>query len=95
VTLDEESRPGPGWLDQWIAHNTERLVAVRRQLHSHPELGYAEHATTELVASRLIEIGLEPQILPRGTGLACDVGTGSPVVALRADIDALPLTDTK
>jgi amidohydrolase len=95
VTSDAESRPGPGWLDQWIADNDERLITVRRQIHSHPELGYAEHATTELVANRLAELGLEPKILPGGTGLACDVGSGAGVVALRADIDALPLTDTK
>src|SRR5215212_5169001 len=93
--MDLPSHPGPGWLDRWIEDNTERLVAVRRRLHSRPELGYEEHATTAMLGARLAELGLEPKILPGGTGLFCDIGAGPCVVALRADIDALPLTDTK
>jgi amidohydrolase len=93
--MDFSGRPGPGWLDRWIADNTGRLITVRRQIHSHPELGYAEYATTALVAARLADLGLEPKVLPGGTGLFCDVGSGPVVLALRADIDALPLTDTK
>jgi amidohydrolase len=95
VTMELPSRPGPGWLDRWIEDNHERLVTVRRQLHSRPELGYEEHETTALLAARLAAIGLEPKVLPGGTGLFCDIGSGPCVVALRADIDALPLTDTK
>jgi amidohydrolase len=83
------------WLDRWLAGHTADLVAVRRRLHSRPELGYAEHETTALLAERLTAAGLVPRVLPSGTGLACDVGTGPRVVALRADIDALPLTDVK
>lgn len=71
------------------------LIAVRRDLHAHPELGHAEHRTTELLAKRLRQAGLSPTPLPKGTGLICDVGAGGPIVALRADIDALPLPDTK
>ena len=72
------------------------LVAFRRDLHRHPELGFAEHRTTRLIVDRLTAAGLEPRVLPKGTGLVCDVGRGDgPVVALRADIDALPLTDEK
>ena len=92
---DPGRHPGPGWLDRWMADHTSRLVTVRRQIHSHPELAYAEHATTALIAARLAEIGIESKRLPGGTGLFCDIGSGAGVVALRADIDALPLTDTK
>jgi amidohydrolase len=83
------------WLDRWLAGHATDLVAVRRRLHSRPELADAEHETTALVAERLVAAGLAPRVLPCGTGVVCDIGTGSRVVALRADIDALPLTDVK
>jgi amidohydrolase len=83
------------WLDHWLAAHTTDLVALRRRLHSRPELAYAEHETTALLVERLTAAGLAPRVLPNGTGVTCDVGSGSRVVALRADIDALPLTDVK
>ncbi|HZB48787.1 MAG TPA: amidohydrolase [Mycobacteriales bacterium] len=83
------------WLDRWLAGHATELVAVRRRLHSRPELGYAEHETTALLVERLTAAGLAPRVLPSGTGVTCDVGSGSRVVALRADIDALPLMDVK
>jgi amidohydrolase len=84
---------GPAWLESWLtAHRTD-VVAWRRALHSVPELGRAEHRTTELVARRLMAAGLEPRTLPGGTGLVCDIGFGDRCVALRADLDALPLQE--
>ena len=83
------------WLDDWVAAAHPSLVQVRRQLHSRPELGRAEHATTALLVSRLTAAGLSPKVLDGGTGVVCDVGGGDPVVGLRADIDALPLDDLK
>lgn len=72
------------------------LIAVRRDLHAHPELSGQELRTTELVADRLRKAGLDPRVLPGGVGLLCDVGLGSgPLTALRADLDALPLPDLK
>lgn len=71
----------------------EEAVAVRRDLHAHPELGWHEVRTTELLARRLTEAGLSPRVLPTGTGLICDIGSGDTCVALRADIDALPVPD--
>src|SRR4030095_9301774 len=60
------------------------------------ELGMAERQTTALVARRLEAVGLRPRLLSMGTGLTCDVGAGDgPTVALRADLDALPLQDEK
>ncbi len=75
----------------------EEMVAVRRRIHAHPELSRMEHETTTLVAERLRAAGLAPQLLP-GSGLICDIGpgvvaTGRRLVALRADLDALPLEE--
>ncbi|MGW1619328.1 M20 family metallopeptidase [Streptomyces sp. NPDC002172] len=74
------------------------LVAFRRDLHMHPELGNQEFRTTAAIKERLEKAGLRPRVLPAGTGLVCDigpVGDGLPVLALRADIDALPIPDMK
>jgi amidohydrolase len=84
---------GPAWLDSWLSAHRADVVAVRRSLHAFPELGRAEHRTTELVARRLMAAGLEPRTLPGGTGLVCDIGYGDRCVALRADLDALPLQE--
>jgi amidohydrolase len=82
-------------VDDWVVRNDEHLVATRRHLHAHPELAFAEYETTSYLEGRLREVGLKPRRLPTGTGLVCDVGSGGPVVVLRADIDALPLADAK
>ncbi|MEU7045334.1 amidohydrolase [Streptomyces varsoviensis] len=77
------------------------LIAFRRDLHMHPELGKCEFRTTGAIKARLERAGLAPQILPLGTGLVCDIGptdrgaAARPLLALRADIDALPIPDTK
>lgn len=74
------------------------VVALRRDLHAHPELAFEEHRTTEIIRTRLKAAGLDPQVLPTGTGVVCDVGAeqpGVPLIALRADIDALPIADEK
>jgi amidohydrolase len=81
----------------------EELVAFRRDLHMHPELGNQEFRTTAAIKTRLEQAGLRPRTLPMGTGLVCDVHPGlaerwdgvRPMLALRADIDALPIPDTK
>ena len=78
----------------WLATNAELMVGWRRHLHRHPELSRQEYATTQFVADRLSDAGLNPKVLPAGTGLTCDVGPeGRPRIALRADIDALPMTE--
>ncbi|MFI7588259.1 amidohydrolase [Spongisporangium articulatum] len=68
------------------------LLELRRDIHAHPELGFHESRTTQLIAQRLERAGLLVRRLP-GTGLLCDIGTGGPVVALRGDLDALPLAE--
>jgi amidohydrolase len=83
-------------LSAFLATHAQELIHLRRHLHAHPELGKAERQTTALVARRLEAVGLRPRLLPMGTGLVCDIGGGDgPTVALRADIDALPLQDEK
>lgn len=71
------------------------LRSLRRDLHAHPELSWAEVRTTRVLRECLTAAGLAPAVLPTGTGLVCDIGTGGRVVALRADIDALPILDAK
>jgi amidohydrolase len=73
-----------------VAPYADELLALRRDLHAHPELGRHEVRTTRVLAERLQRAGLHPQLLP-GTGLICDIGTSGPTVALRGDLDALPM----
>ncbi len=72
---------------------TPELIEFRRDLHAHPELSWAEERTSAVIAKRLDEAGLAARPLPRN-GLVVDIGSGSgPVIALRADLDALPVED--
>ena len=73
------------------------LIAFRRDLHAHPEPSWEEHRTTRLLLDRLRLAGLDPHVAPTpsGTGVICDIGSGGPMVAVRGDIDALRLHDTK
>ncbi|HTF42049.1 MAG TPA: M20/M25/M40 family metallo-hydrolase, partial [Propionibacteriaceae bacterium] len=78
----------------------ERLIAVRRDIHAHPEIGHHEHRTTALIVDHLEQAGLVAKVLPVGTGAYCDVLPGgfddsSRLVGLRADIDALTIPDGK
>lgn len=84
----------------WLAEHENGLVALRRNLHAHPELSGAEHATTEIVRERLEIAGLQPRVLAIGTGLVCDLrpeddAGDQPLFAFRADLDALAMADEK
>ncbi|KRF18868.1 N-acyl-L-amino acid amidohydrolase [Nocardioides sp. Soil797] len=68
------------------------LLEFRRDLHAHPELSWSEARTTELVAARLEQAGIRVRRLPRN-GMIAELGESGPVVALRADLDALPVDD--
>lgn len=97
------------FIDRFLAEHLDELVAFRRALHAHPELSWQEYETTERIAGRLRVAGLEPRVLPTGTGVICDIGDPlppgdgvhpdgggrAPIVAIRGDIDALPLDDEK
>ncbi|MFI1869061.1 amidohydrolase [Streptomyces jumonjinensis] len=85
----------PGTLSETLR---AELIAFRRDLHMHPELGNQEFRTTAALKARLEQAGLRPRVLSTGTGLLCDIGDWdgeTPLLALRADIDALPIPDTK
>ena len=84
-------------LESAVATLLPELVEIRRDLHRHPETARLEHRTTGVLLRRLEAAGLSPRRLT-GTGLVCDLGpapvrTGRRRVALRADIDALPVAD--
>lgn len=71
-------------------------VEVRRTLHSHPELGFEEEKTTELIRKELLSYGIEVQELPGlKTGITAVIRGGKPgkTLAIREDIDALPMTE--
>ncbi|MFT4202014.1 amidohydrolase [Gordonia sp. (in: high G+C Gram-positive bacteria)] len=77
------------------ALDLDGLRALRRDLHAHPELAFAEHRTAGVIADRLRGLGIEVTTGIGGTGVV-GVITGSapgPVVGLRADMDALPITE--
>jgi amidohydrolase len=71
----------------------ERLVGIRRQIHSHPEYGFEEHETAHLIAVTLEEMGARVRRGIAGTGVIGELGDGPPIVAIRADMDALPLAE--
>jgi len=71
-----------------------QLLELRRDLHAHPELSREETRTTLVVSQRLEAAGIGVRLLP-GTGLIADIGAEQPAyrVALRADLDALPVRE--
>ena len=81
-------------IDAWLDAHTADLVGWRRAIHAHPELSRPEVRTTELVMTELQAAGLDPRRLPLGTGVVCDIGPDTePRIGLRADMDALPITE--
>ncbi|NNF06485.1 MAG: amidohydrolase [Candidatus Eisenbacteria bacterium] len=67
------------------------LVSIRRDIHQHPELGFEENRTSELVKLHLKEFGLKPKSVA-GTGVSSVFGKNNgPTLMLRCDLDALPI----
>lgn len=75
------------WLDE--------LVAVRRDIHAHPEMAFKENRTSDLIAAKLAEYGLEVHRGIARTGIVAVLrrGTSGRAIALRADMDALPIVE--
>jgi len=83
-------------INEVVSHEAE-LIEIRRKLHAHPELGYEEFMTSDLVAQKLLEYNIP---IVRGMGKTGVVGTirgrggnSKKAIGLRADMDALPLTE--
>lgn len=88
-----------GALEQQIRNHTaaieEKLIDWRRDIHQHPELGDQEHRTASLVAKHLQDLGLEVRTKVARTGVVGILkgGKPGPIVAVRADMDALPVAE--
>ena len=95
------------WSDAWTADRTEEmlpmLIQIRRRLHQHPELGTMEHETGAMIREYLEQWGISYQYPCADTGIVALVegkGTdgaeknhGAKTIGIRADIDALPMTE--
>ena len=71
----------------------DHLAKTRHQIHQHPEVSEEEHETTVFLKGYLKNLGIEPLNYPLKTGLIAEIGSGHPIIALRADIDALPIKE--
>ena len=73
----------------------DELTAIRRDIHAHPEIGFEEHRTSDIVAAKLAEWGIEVHRNIGGTGVVGVLrrGTGQTAVGLRADMDCLPMEE--
>jgi len=82
-------------IDRVVQFRAE-IQAIRRDLHAHPELRYEEHRTADIVAGKLAEWGIEVHRGLGGTGVVGVIrnGTSRKSIGLRADMDALPITET-
>ena len=76
------------------AHAIEnQLVDWRRDFHAHPEMGFEEKRTAAEVAGRLVSFGCRVETGVGRTGVVAELGQGGPIVAIRADMDALPIQE--
>ena len=71
----------------------EKLAKIRHHIHAHPEVSENEVATTAYIKDYLKKLGIEPLDYPLKTGVIAEIGSGKPIIALRADIDALPIVE--
>lgn len=85
-------------IDTSINNFNNAAIAIRRDLHAHPELGFEEVETTKKIQEALTKIGISSECFPSTTGLFADLRANNAAakkVLLRADIDALPIQDEK
>ena len=74
----------------------DTIISTRRDIHQHPELAFDEHRTSKLVANRLESMGIDVQTGIGKTGVVGTLkgGNDGKTIALRADMDALPIQET-
>lgn len=70
-----------------------KLAKVRHYIHEHPEISEQEYETTKYIKNYLSELEIKPLDYPLETGVIAEIGPGLPIIALRADIDALPIVE--
>lgn len=90
--MQKKAAAAPALMDSFAADQAG-LVALRRDLHAHPEIGLEEVRTSEIVAKRLAELGyrVDKGLAKTGVVGTLKVGSGRGTVGIRADIDALPI----
>src|SRR5688500_20383480 len=72
---------------------SEELIEWRRDFHMHPEIGFDVHRTAGIVADELEKMGYRVKRGVGKTGVVAEIGEGGKLVAIRADMDALPLQE--
>src|SRR5512146_2414748 len=72
---------------------SEELIEWRRDFHMHPEIGFELHRTSKIVADELEKMGYRVRRGVGKTGVVADIGDGGKMVAIRADMDALPILE--
>src|SRR5215469_5388401 len=82
-------------LEKRLEQAESQLIAFRRQFHQHPELSGKEIGTAHFISETLAEADIGHRLVANDCGIICDIvrspDGAAPVVALRADIDALPI----
>jgi amidohydrolase len=84
---------GPELIRGLAAEVLPMVTDLRRAIHRHPELAHQEYRTTEAIVETLRGRGLSPRTRTPRTGLTVEIGSGKPLVALRADLDGLPIQE--
>lgn len=89
-TAEKRPQPSPP-----VVALKDEVIAIRRDLHAHPELGFKEVRTSKVVADYLRKLGLEPRTGIAVTGVTADIvgDLPGPTILLRADMDALPIVE--
>jgi len=73
----------------------KEIINWRRDFHQYPELGFEEHRTSKVISELLTSFGMSPKMNVGKTGVTADLNFGQgPTIALRADMDALPMQET-
>lgn len=80
------------WLEE-ARRIQEELVTIRRAIHARPEYGFEEFETAALITAQMAALGARVRTGVAGTGVVAEMGSGDPIIGIRADMDALPITE--